>query len=68
MNIELKNSAKPVDYIESVRILEERVKDVLQGKKREFVWILEHKTVFTAGTSFLEEELIDKNINIIYCS
>jgi len=65
MNIELKNSEKPVDYIESIRILEERVNDVLSGKKGELLWILEHKTVYTAGTSFLKEELLNKNISII---
>ena len=32
MNIEVENSIKPVDYIESIKILEQRVKDVLLGK------------------------------------
>ena len=33
MNIEVKNSVKPVDYIKSTKILEQRVKDVSLGKK-----------------------------------
>ena len=35
---------------------------VLKGKKNEFLWILEHKTVCTAGTRSKSEDLINKNI------
>ena len=65
MNIELKNSEKPVDYIESMKILENRVNDVLVGKKDELLWILEHKTVYTAGTSSNNKDLIDKTLKIV---
>jgi len=65
MNIEVKNSIKPVDYIESMKILEQRVKDVSLGKKKEFLWILEHKSVYTAGTSANKKDLLDKNLQII---
>jgi len=65
MNIEVKNSLKPVDYIDSMKILESRVNDVFLGKKDELLWILEHNTVYTAGTSANEKDLIDKNIKVI---
>ena len=65
MNIEVKNSVKPVDYIESIKILERRVEDVFLGQKSEFLWILEHKTVYTAGTSSIEEDLINKDLKVI---
>ena len=65
MNMEVKNSIKPVDYIKSMQILEKRVEDVLQGKKDELLWILEHKTVYTAGTNSKEEDVLDKNLEII---
>ena len=65
MNMEVKNSVKPVDYIDSMKILEERVNDVFVGKKDELLWILEHNTVYTAGTSANEKDLIDKNIKAI---
>jgi len=65
MNIEVKNSVKPVDYIESMQILEKRVKDVLSGKNDELLWILEHNTVYTAGTSTNENDLLDKNLQIV---
>ena len=65
MNIEVKNTVKPVDYTESMKILENRVEDVYLGKKDEFLWILEHKTVYTAGTSSNEKDLLDKNIKVV---
>ena len=64
MNIEVKNSIKPIDYAKSMKILEKRVQDVLLEKKEEFLWILEHKTVYTAGTSANEKDLIDKDLPI----
>ena len=65
MNIEVKISVKPIDYIKSVNILEKRVIDVLQGKKDELLWILEHYPVYTAGTSSKIADLLDKNLNVI---
>ena len=65
MNIEVKYSVKPIDYIDSMKILEKRVNDVFSGKKDELLWILEHNTVYTAGTSSNEKDLIDKDIHVI---
>ena len=65
MNIEVKSTVKPVDYIDSIKILEKRVEDVYLGKKDELLWILEHNTVYTAGTSADDKDLIDKSIKII---
>jgi len=65
MSIEVKNSLKPVDYETSMRILEKRVNDVLLDKKDEFLWILEHKTAYTGGTSSKKNDLIDKKLHII---
>ena len=65
MNIEVKNSVKPVDYAKSMKILEQRVQDVLLDKKDEFLWIIEHTHVYTAGTSSKDIDLIDKNLNVI---
>ena len=65
MNIEVKNSVKPVDYNKSMKFLERRVEDILLGEKNELLWILEHNTVYTAGTSSNGKDLINKNIKII---
>ena len=65
MNIEVKNSLKPVDYNESMKILEKRVDDVFKGKSKELLWILEHNTIYTAGTSSVESDVLDKDTKII---
>ena len=65
MSIEVKYSEKLVDYMDSMEFMEKRVADVLKGKKKELLWILEHKKVFTAGTSSQESDLLDKNIKLI---
>ena len=65
MNIDVKISVKPIEYIKSVNMLEKRVADVLQGKKDELLWILEHYPVYTAGTSSKITDLLDKNLNVI---
>ena len=68
MNIEVKSSIKPIDYLESIKILEKRVHDVFLGKKDEFLWVLEHNSVYTAGTSANKKDLLDKNLTIIKTS
>ncbi len=65
MNIEVKISVKPIDYIKSMLFLEQRVLDVSLGKKDELLWILEHNPVYTAGTSSRNIDLLDKNLKII---
>ena len=65
MNIEVKNSIKAVDYSDSMKILEKRVEDVFLDKKDELLWILEHNTVYTGGTSSNEQDLIDKRLKIV---
>ena len=65
MNIEVKSSIKPIDYLQSIKILEKRVHDVFLGKKDEFLWVLEHNSVYTAGTSANKKDLLDKNLPVI---
>ena len=65
MNIEVKNSVKPIDYVESMKVLEQRVHDVFSGKKNELLWIIEHKPVYTACISSEKIDLLDKKLNVI---
>ena len=64
MKIEVKNSIKPLDYMHSIGMLEKRVEQVNLNKKDELLWILEHKTVYTSGTSSNSADLIDKKIKV----
>ena len=68
MKIEIKKSIKCLDYDVAIKFLEKRVEDVINGKKPELLWILEHKPIFTAGTSYKENEILNKTINLIKTS
>ena len=65
MNIEVKNAVNLIDYIESMKVLEQRVEDVISGKEKELLWVIEHHHVYTAGTSSNKTDLLDKKINVI---
>ncbi len=65
MSIEIKKSIKPVNYFDAINILESRLKDLYENNKQELIWTLEHNEVFTAGTSYKKNEIIDKSIKIL---
>tara|TARA_B100001540_G_scaffold281829_1_gene272171 strand:- start:1365 stop:1985 length:621 start_codon:yes stop_codon:yes gene_type:complete len=65
MNIEIKKSQKPVKYEDAIRLMEQRLLEIHQKKSNDLIWILEHKDLYTAGTSYNENEIIDKSINIL---
>ena len=65
MNIEVKKSIKPVKYDDALKLLEERLADISISKKGDLIWILEHEEIYTAGTSYKEKEILNKDINLI---
>jgi len=65
MAIEIKKSVKPVDYNEALDFMEERLKKINDGFEDDLIWILEHKEIYTGGTSYKKEEILDKSINFI---
>ena len=64
MTIEVKKSKKLIDYDVALKFLEKRVEDVINGKKPELLWILEHKPIFTAGNRSKENEILNKTITV----
>jgi len=64
MAIEVKKSKKLIDYDIALKFLEKRVEDVINRKKPELLWILEHKPIFTAGTRSKENEILNKTISV----
>ena len=64
MNIEIKKSTKPVKYKDAITELEARLKLVNENDNKELIWILEHEPVYTAGTSYSKNDIIDKSINV----
>ena len=65
MNIEIKKSIKPVKYNKAIKFLEERLLNINSTKEKDLIWILEHEEVYTAGTSYHKDEILNKNINLI---
>jgi lipoyl(octanoyl) transferase len=65
MNIEIKKSKKPVKYEDALSMMEQRLLDIIENKSEELIWILKHDHLYTAGTSYKEEEIIDKSIKIL---
>ena len=68
MNIEIKKSIKPVNYLDALKTLEERVDKLIKNEANELIWILEHPPTFTGGTSYSESDVLDKSVNIIKTS
>ena len=65
MNIEIKKSQKPVKYADAIELMERRLKEIDKKISNDLIWILEHEDIYTAGTSYKENEIIDKSINLI---
>ena len=68
MSIEIKRSIKPVNYLDAIKYLEERVVKINNKKANELIWILEHPSIFTAGTSYNKRDILDNSIDIIKTS
>ena len=68
MKLEVKISHKKVDYNKAVQLLEKRVNEVIEGKKPELLWILEHNSIYTGGTSYKKEDILNKNILVVKTS
>ena len=64
MNIEIKKSKKPIKYDEAKKFMENRLLRINSNKSKELIWILEHEDIYTAGTNYKENEIIDKSIKI----
>ena len=64
MSIEIKKSQKPVKYEDALKFMEKRLLEIDQNKSNDLIWILEHEDIYTAGTSFKENEVLDKSVEI----
>ena len=65
MIVEVKISKKLVPYERAMNLLEKRVVDVKNGKKKELLWILEHPIIYTGGIRSKDSDILDKNIKYI---
>ena len=65
MIIEIKKSIKPVKYFDAINLLESRLEKLYEKKEKELIWTLSHNKIFTAGSGYNENEIIDKSIKVI---
>ena len=68
MNIDIKRSIKPVNYLKAIKFLEARVDKINKKEANELIWLLEHPATFTAGVSFNKVDILDKSIDVIKTS
>ena len=68
MSIEIKRSIKPIDYNKAIELLEKRIEKVINKTDKELVWFLEHNKIYTAGTSSVKSDILDKNVKIVKTS
>lgn len=60
--VEWVRTDRPVPYPEAVAAMEARVEAIRRGCALEAVWLLEHPSLYTAGTSAADEELLDRSV------
>ena len=65
MDIEIKKSIKPIKYNFAINYMEKRLEQISMGKKNELIWTLEHDEIYTGGTSYKENEILDSSIKFI---
>ena len=65
MNIEIKKSKKPVKYDDALSFMQERLMNLHTNNSKELIWFLEHNDIYTAGTSYNENEILDKSIKVV---
>ena len=59
-----KISNTPVDYSDALSFMDERVADIRSGAADETIWLLEHPSLYTAGTSAKAHDLIHKRFPV----
>lgn len=64
--IEWKISDHLVEYPEALRYMQERVDNIFAETAHEQVWLLEHPSLYTAGTSAKEKDLLMPNLFPVY--
>ena len=57
--IEWLTEKNPVEYETAISEMEKRVAAIRGGQAEEIVWMLEHPSIYTAGTSARENDLLD---------
>lgn len=63
-NIEWTISPNPIGYEDAIAVMEDTVADIRAGASPEQVWLLEHPSLYTAGSSAKPADLLDKKFPV----
>ena len=65
--VEWKISNSPIMYDFAILEMQNRILNIKNNSKKELIWLLEHKSVYTAGSSAKDQDLLNKgNVEIRY--
>ena len=64
-DVELRVDRTPVPYREALDTMTARNAAIAGGSARDLVWLLEHPSVYTAGTSAAASELLDPRFEVV---
>lgn len=57
--VEWIENSHPIPYENAIESMEKRVSDIIAGTQQECVWLLEHPSIYTAGTSANPKDLLN---------
>ena len=64
--IDIKTSSQDIEYFDALNFMEKKVDKILDNKENEMLWFLNHKHIYTCGTSANRNEILSKtNIPIL---
>ena len=58
--VEWKISKTIINYDDAISLMEDKVLKIKQNIDKELVWLLEHQSIYTAGTSAKEQDILNK--------
>ena len=64
--VEWKISSTLINYDFAVSEMENRILKIKKNSERELVWLLEHESIYTAGTSAKDSDLINNRVETRY--
>ena len=62
--IEKKISTQPVEYQDAIDVMQTRISSIHKGEATGMLWFLEHPSLYTAGTSAKESDLLSQQFPV----
>ena len=59
LSLNWKNEGKTVPYNSAIKIMEQTVKDIYNKSSSELIWLLEHPSIYTCGTSYKKSDILN---------